>query len=168
MKEHANIVRWIDTLGEVAGRTKLQKIGYIAQVFGFDVDEKYAFHLYGPYSAELTARIEELCESAFLQEETKVRGASVQYTYRVTEEGRAFAEVFTEASSIPEDVLRALNEKSSRFLEIAATLLYFDDLPKEERKEKVSVVKKRLDIQEEEWTEAFAWIDAWKMKYQSA
>lgn len=168
MKEHANIVRWIDTLGEVAGRTKLQKIGYIAQFFGFQVDEKYAFHLYGPYSAELTARIEELCESAFLQEEAKVRGASIQYTYRVTEEGRAFAEVFTDASSIPEDVLRALNEQSSRFLEIVATLLYFDDLPKDERKEKVRVVKKRLDIEESEWTAAFDWIDAWKKKYKSA
>ena len=39
---------------------------YIAKKMNFPFAEKYELHMYGPYSEELTLRIEELCEMGFL------------------------------------------------------------------------------------------------------
>lgn len=67
-KDHANIINAISTAGEISGRKKLQKIVYIAKKLSFPFHEKFQFHFYGPYSEELTLRIEELCDMGYLNE----------------------------------------------------------------------------------------------------
>ncbi len=67
-KEHARIMNAIAASGEIAGRKKLQKIIYIAKKLSFPFQEKFEFHFYGPYSEELTLRIEELCNMGYLHE----------------------------------------------------------------------------------------------------
>ena len=51
-----------------------------------------------------------------------------------------------------------MNGKSSRFLELVSTLLYFDHLQKDEQIEKVHIVKNKLNYSEEEMTDAFDFI----------
>ena len=61
LQDHANIVRFIAAAEGITGRKKLQKMMYIAKKLDYPVKEKYEFHMYGPYSEELTVRVEELC-----------------------------------------------------------------------------------------------------------
>ncbi|BBP92961.1 hypothetical protein BsIDN1_65790 [Bacillus safensis] len=39
-----------------------------------------------------------------------------------------------------------MNEQSSRFLELVSTILYFDNLPEDEVKEKVFTIKKQAAL----------------------
>ena len=55
-----------------------------------------------------------------------------------------------------------LKERSSRFLELVATLLYFDEFEKQEQIQKVQVVKNKLNFMEEEFEEAFLFLEQFK------
>ena len=55
-----------------------------------------------------------------------------------------------------------MNEQSSRFLELVSTILYFDDLPKDEVKEKVFTIKSKPRYTDEEFEAALAYIDQLK------
>ncbi|KXH83933.1 YwgA family protein [Sporosarcina sp. HYO08] len=159
LQEHAKIVQFISLANEVNGRKKLQKMVYIAKKMHFSFAEKYELHMYGPYSEELTLRVEELCEMGFLAERCTDKGSYVQYHYHVTNEGTSFLET----ADAPHDMLGAcielLNGKSARFLELVSTLLYFDHLEKDEQVEKVRIVKSKLNFSDEEMDNAFAFID---------
>ena len=92
LQEHAKIVQFISLAKEVTGRKKFQKMIYIAKKMNFPFAEKYELHMYGPYSEELTLRVEELCEMGFLAEQCMDKGSYVQYKYNVTGEGERFLE----------------------------------------------------------------------------
>lgn len=160
IEEHAKIVQFIGAANGITGRKKLQKMIYIAKKLQYPYKEKYEFHFYGPYSEELTLRIEELCNMGFLQEERQDKGSYVQYKYQMTDAG----EHFTQMAQVPEatrDLIECINQmkdKSSRFLELVSTLLYFDYLPKEEQIEKLHVVKGKLNFTKEEIDEAFTFV----------
>ncbi|MEK4082896.1 YwgA family protein [Psychrobacillus sp. FSL K6-1415] len=160
IEEHAKIVQFIGAANGITGRKKLQKMIYIAKKLQYPYKEKYEFHFYGPYSEELTLRIEELCNMGFLKEERQDKGSYVQYKYQMTDAG----EHFTQMAQVPEatrDLVECINQmkdKSSRFLELVSTLLYFDYLPKEEQIEKLHVVKGKLNFTKEEIDEAFTFV----------
>ena len=158
LQEHAKIVQFISIANGVTGRKKLQKMVYIAKKMRFPFFEKYELHMYGPYSEELTLRVEELCEMGFLNEDLEDKGSYVQYSYRTTGEGAAFIETLCETDEHLNQCIGLLNEKSARFLELVSTLLYFDHLPEKEQIEKVQAVKGKLNFTEEEMAEAFAFI----------
>ncbi|MDN4606051.1 YwgA family protein [Sporosarcina highlanderae] len=158
LQEHAKIVQFIALANEVNGRKKLQKMIYIAKKMDFPFAEKYELHMYGPYSEELTLRVEELCEMGFLAERCEDKGSYVQYSYNVTEEGERFVEMAESPHARLSDLLSRLNGKSSRFLELVSTLLYFDYLPKDEQIAKVHIVKNKLNFSEDEMNDAFAFI----------
>ncbi|MDW0116435.1 YwgA family protein [Sporosarcina thermotolerans] len=158
LQEHAKIVQFIAMANEVNGRKKLQKMIYIAKKMDFPFAEKYELHMYGPYSEELTLRVEELCEMGFLAESCEDKGSYVQYSYNVTEEGERFVEMAESPHASLDDLLSRLNGKSSRFLELVSTLLYFDYLPKDEQIAKVHIVKNKLNFSEDEMNDAFAFI----------
>lgn len=158
LQEHARIVQFIAMANEVNGRKKLQKMIYIAKKMDFPFAEKYELHMYGPYSEELTLRVEELCEMGFLDERCEDKGSYVQYSYNVTEEGERFGEMAETPHEKLGDCISRLSGKSSRFLELVSTLLYFDNLPKDEQIAKVHIVKNKLNFTEDEMNEAFAFI----------
>ncbi len=159
LQEHAKIVDFIATAEGVAGRKKMQKMIYILKKLGAPFQEKYEFHIYGPYSEELTARVEELCDMGFLLEELEDKGSYVQYKYSVTQEGAEFRSTLRESILESPEVAGKLNNKSSRFLELTATLLYFDHMEREEQIEKLHVVKAKLNFTPEEIEEAYAFIE---------
>lgn len=76
LKEHAKLMKVFSDSGEIIGRKKPQKIIYIAKKMQYPFYEKYDFHFYGPYSEELTLRIEELCNLGFLDEVKEKRAAT--------------------------------------------------------------------------------------------
>ena len=158
LEEHAKIVQFITLAGEVTGRKKLQKMVYIAKKMNFPFQEKYQFHMYGPYSEELTLRVEELCNMAFLSEKKEDKGSYVQYTYACTEAGNQFLSTVDGNHPKLDLCIERLNNKSSRFLEMVSTLLYFDHLERAEQVEKLHVVKGKLNFTEAEIEEAFAFI----------
>ena len=90
LKEHTKdyVCDWDS--GEVIGRKKLQKMIYIAKKLDFPFGEKFQFHFFGPYSEELTLRVEELCNMGFLNEVMEKKGGYVQYRYTVTEVAEEF------------------------------------------------------------------------------
>ena len=106
LQEHAKIVQFISLAKEVSGRKKLQKMIYIAKKMKFPFPEKYELHMYGPYSEELTLRVEELCEMGFLTEQCTDKGSYVQYSYYVTSEGEQFLERRTLLTKISPIALR--------------------------------------------------------------
>ncbi|MCM3744224.1 YwgA family protein [Sporosarcina luteola] len=158
LQEHARIVQFIAMAGEARGRKKLQKMIYIAKKMDFPFAEKYELHMYGPYSEELTLRVEELCEMGFLKESCTDKGSYVQYSYNVTEEGGRFLETAAAPHEKLADCIDRLNGKSSRFLELVSTLLYFDYLPKDEQIAKVRIVKNKLNFTDDEMQDAFDFI----------
>ncbi|WP_392454718.1 YwgA family protein [Chryseomicrobium aureum] len=159
LRDHAAIVRFIEQAHGITGRKKLQKMMYIAKKLGYPVNEKYEFHMYGPYSEELTARIEELCTMGFLVEEKEDKGAYTQYAYSTTSESMDFMELSPPLGDAFSTCIGEMKEKSSRFLELVATLFYFDDLEQQAQIDKVHIVKGKLNFTEEEFAEAFKFIE---------
>ncbi len=157
-QQHAKIVQFISLANEVTGRKKLQKMIYIAKKLNFPFVEKYELHIYGPYSEELTLRVEELCEMGFLSERCTDKGSYVQYTYNVTAEGVRFLDTADMPQANLSACITQLNGKTSRFLELVSTLLYFDHLEQDEQIAKVHIVKNKLNFTDEEMTAAFDFI----------
>lgn len=62
------------------------------------------------------------------------------------------------------DCLVDMNEQSARFLELVSTVLYFEELPKEEVKEKIFTLKSKQRYTEEEINQAYHYIDALNTK----
>ncbi|WP_303966735.1 YwgA family protein [Sporosarcina ureae] len=159
LQEHAKIVQFISLANEVNGRKKMQKMVYILKKMNFPFAEKYELHMYGPYSEELTLRVEELCEMGFLAERFEDKGSYKQYCYQVTDEGSKFISTVDAPKEQLPGCIERLNEKSSRFLELVSTLLFFDQLDKEDQIAKVRIVKNKLNFTDQEMEQAFDFIE---------
>jgi uncharacterized protein YwgA len=159
LKEHAKLMGAFASCGEITGRKKLQKMIYIAKKISFPFQEKFQFHFYGPYSEELTIRVEELCNMGFLEEVKEKKGGYYQYRYTVTAEGKAFLQHSEVDMPNFKETVTEMNGQSARFLELVSTVLYFDNLPREEVKEKIFTLKRKQRYTEEEITDAYKYIE---------
>jgi uncharacterized protein YwgA len=157
--DHAKLMKVFASAGEVIGRKKLQKMVYIAKKLNYPFYEKYNFHFYGPYSEEVTLRVEELCNLGFLHELKENKGGYSQYRYSLTETGAEFLQHYDLEMPHLGECMTAMNEQSSRFLELVSTVLYFENLPKEEVQEKVFTLKSKQRYTEQEVDEAYEYIE---------
>lgn len=164
LKDHAKIIHAISVSGEVIGRKKSQKMIYIAKKMEFPFQERFQFHFYGPYSEELTLRVEELCNMGFLDEVKEKKGGYYQYRYTLTEAGQEFLGANSVEMPCLGDCLTDINDQNARFLELVSTVLYFDNLPEDEVREKIQTVKKSQKYTDEEIDEAYAYIASLKTK----
>ncbi|RST77031.1 YwgA family protein [Siminovitchia acidinfaciens] len=162
LHDHQKLMSVFALAGEITGRKKLQKMVFIAKKMKFPFQEKFEFHFYGPYSEELTLRVEELCNFGFIEEVKEDKGGYSQYRYAITSSGHEFFE--SEPMDIPQlkECLNDMNGQSSRFLELVSTILYFEDLPKEEVVEKVADLKRKQNYSIEEIDEAYEYIETLK------
>lgn len=158
LTNHAKLMHFFQIAKEVTGRKKLQKMIYILQKCKVPFEEKYQFHFYGPYSEELTLRTEELCNLGFVNEVKEDKSNYYQYNYTITENGQAFLQQFTLDMPEIEDQVALLKGKSSRFLELVSTMLYFDSLPHADVVEKVHTVKPKQNFTEDEVKDAWEFI----------
>jgi uncharacterized protein len=166
LKDHAKLMQAILVSGEITGRKKLQKMIYIAKKVEFPFQERFQFHFYGPYSEELTTRVEELCNMGFLNEVKEKKGGYFQYRYSLTDAGKEFLSMNNVDMPCLQDCLMDMNEQNARFLELVSTVLYFDNLPKEEVANKVFTLKSSQRYTEAEIDEAYQYIESLKAKVQ--
>lgn len=164
LKDHAKLMNAIEATGEIIGRKKLQKIIYIAKKLSFPFQERFQFHFYGPYSEELTLRIEELCNIGFIEEVREKKGGYFQYRYTLTDSGKEFLSLNEVQMPKIKDCFTDMNEQSARFLELVSTVLFFDNLPRAEVAEKIFTLKSKQRYTEEEISEAYSYIDSLKNK----
>lgn len=164
LKDHAKLMQAVLVSGEITGRKKLQKMIYIAKKVSFPFHERFQFHFYGPYSEELTLRVEELCNMGFLNEIKEKKGGYFQYRYTLTDTGKEFLSLNEVEMPFLQDCLEDMNEQNARFLELVSTVLYFDNLSKEEVTEKVFTLKSSQRYTEEEIDQAYAYIKELKGK----
>ncbi len=90
LTEHAKVMALLKDAGEVVGRKKLQKMVYISKKLKLPFQERYNFHMFGPYSEELTLRVEELSNLGFVKEVKEKKAGYYQYRYALTEDGETF------------------------------------------------------------------------------
>jgi uncharacterized protein YwgA len=159
LNDHAKLMQAVALSGEIVGRKKLQKMIYIAKKVDFPFQERFGFHFYGPYSEELTLRVEELCNMGFLNEVKENKGGYVQYRYSLTESGKEFLSINQVDMPFLGECLTDMNEQNARFLELVSTILYFDNLAKEEVTEKVFTLKSSQRYTEEEIDAAYQYIE---------
>lgn len=164
LKDHAKLMNAILASGEIIGRKKLQKMIYIAKKMDFSFHERFQFHFYGPYSEELTLRVEELCNMGFINEVKEKKGGYYQYRYTLTDSGKEFLSLNEVDMPRIEDCISDMNEQNARFLELVSTVLYFDNLPKEEVADKVFTLKSSQRYTAEEVDEAYQYIAELKEK----
>ncbi len=155
---HAKLIRFFQIANEITGRKKLQKMIYILQKCNIPFEEKYQFHFYGPYSEELTLRVEELCNLGFLMEKREEKTSYYQYRYQITTAGEEFLKQFS--IDLPEmtEKIELLKEKSARFLELVSTMLYFDYLEEHEQIAKLHQMKPKQNFADQEIKEALHFI----------
>lgn len=164
LNDHAKLMYAISASGEIIGRKKLQKMIFIAKKMAFPFQEKFQFHFYGPYSEELTLRVEELCNMGFLNEVKEKKGGYYQYRYSLTDNGKEFLGLHSVEMPYLPNCFLDMNIQNARFLELVSTVLYFDNLPKEEIVEKVFTLKSKQRYTEEEVDTAFQYIESLKEK----
>ncbi|GAA4720440.1 YwgA family protein [Brevibacillus fulvus] len=158
-KGHAKIVRLIELAGEVSGRKKLQKMVYIAKQMQVDFEERFEFHMFGPYSEELTLRVDELCNLGLIDEQMETRGAIQLYRYTLNEAGHEFLRYHNINLGQGEPLIVRLNQENSRFLELVSTILYFNNLPYDEMKHKIFTLKSKQRYTEEEIEKGLLFIE---------
>jgi uncharacterized protein YwgA len=164
LDDHAKVMQAVLAAGEIIGRKKLQKMIYIAKKMDFPFQERFQFHFYGPYSEELTLRVEELCNMGFLNEVKEKKGGYYQYRYTLTDSGKEFLSLNEVEMPMLDGCLVDMNDQNARFLELVSTVLYFDNLPKEEVTKKVFTLKSSQRYTEAEIDEAYQYIDTLKQK----
>src|SRR5690625_3790979 len=121
LENHAKLMALFEQAGEVVGRKRLQKMVYILKKNGVDFSERFSFHFYGPFSEELSTRIEELSDLGFLKEHKEQEKGYYQYRYRLTDEGASFLkQTETELPDVTR-LIEEMNGESSRFLELVST-----------------------------------------------
>ncbi|MGB7999195.1 MAG: YwgA family protein [Anaerobacillus sp.] len=158
LEDHAKVIAVLKEAGEVIGRKKLQKIIYICKKMKFPFNEKYQFHFYGPYSEELTLRVEELCNLGLVTEVKESKGGYYQYKYTVTDEGNEFLGHYDFQMPELSQCISEINRQSSRFLELVSTILFFDRLTKDEVVEKVRTIKRKQNYSDEEIEDAYGFM----------
>ncbi|RKD23019.1 hypothetical protein BEP19_12375 [Ammoniphilus oxalaticus] len=162
LQEHAKVLQLIKQAGEIVGRKKLQKIVYITQKLQFELNQRFQFHFFGPYSEELSLEIEELGELGFLQEKLEDKGNYRVYRYRITDKGEDFlAHVPAEVGNVT-PIVNKLNRSTARFLELVSTVFYFEQLSRSEVEEKVFTLKAKSNYTTDEISEAYRWIEQLK------
>jgi len=164
LKDHAKLMQAFAASGEIVGRKKLQKMIYIAKKVDFPFQERFQFHFYGPYSEELTLRVEELCNMGFLHEMKEKKGGYMQYRYSLTSEGMEFLNMNKVELPQLEECLTDMNSQNARFLELVSTILYFDNLAVEEVKEKIFTLKSKQKYTEDEIKQAYEYIEVLRGK----
>jgi len=142
LKEYFKLAKVFSYCEKIEGRKKLQKIIYILKEMGYPFYEEFDFHFYGPYSEQLTLEIEALKDLEIIKEEREDDSGWVKYIYRITENGKEWAK-FCEDERLNNEykIIKILNDKSARELELIATIIYFKELSKNLIIEKINTLK---------------------------
>jgi len=125
-------------LGEVRGRTMAQKIFYLLQSLGYPTRLQYILHYFGPYSEDLTSFLQFASRSdpqLLVEDPKRLPPEGIRFDYRCTEPAAELIKALEKDLISPEqaetasrfcETAKAVNSKSAKVLELAATVLYFE------------------------------------------
>jgi uncharacterized protein YwgA len=128
MRRLALIALVLQNAKHVDGRTKMQKISYLANLGGWNAME-FRYHNFGPYSDSLATELDNLRNIGWVEE--RQIGALHKYSFaRAHQEvgyslvSRALPDVGEKLVSKTSGLVKHLNQFTSDELEIMATLMY--------------------------------------------
>jgi uncharacterized protein YwgA len=127
----AKLISWAGTLDT---RKRLQKVVYLLQSAGCELNAEFYLHRYGPYSTDVASMTDELVGKGVLHEVESRNAVGRQFSYELTDQGRKMLEAFEGEPSG-----RALSARLASFedrarnlvgtdlwkLEVASTIAYF-------------------------------------------
>jgi uncharacterized protein len=121
----------LEHFGDINGRTRLQKLVYLANLSGWNAFNDYFFHQFGPYSQSVMKEIESLKVNNIVSEtQIDFTGDRVIYNYQLTELGkgivRKIMNVLDDKDLIEntKTLLDKFASFSSDDLEVMATLVF--------------------------------------------
>jgi uncharacterized protein YwgA len=134
--------------GEIKGRTRLQKILYLANISGWNAF-RYMFYQYGPYSDGIKDELDSLVQKEIIEEEEADSYDDKKiYNYTLTPAGEEFAENIVSQIGQPEliektqQLFQELSGRTSDDLEIMTSLVFLKKSDPSRTNEKlVSLVK---------------------------
>lgn len=159
LNEHAKLLALFKQTGEIVGRKKLQKMVFIAQKMNVPFYEKYQLHMFGPYSEELSVRMEEVCQLEFVSEIKEKKSGYQQYRYQLSGKGDTFLSMMSSDFPDVSELLTDMNKRSAKFLELVSTVLYFEDLPRAEVATKIFKFKAKQNYTEQDIDDAYVYIN---------
>jgi uncharacterized protein YwgA len=121
----------LQSAGGIKGRTKVQKILYLANLCGWNCIRDYRYYRYGPYSDAVAAELDLFKKNACVLENAfPTSDDKVAHSYSLTEKGRKVA--MSLASKVDNEKLikktmsmvKELDQFSSDDLEVMATLAF--------------------------------------------
>lgn len=120
----------VQHFGEIKGRTRLQKILYLANITGWNAF-RYTFYQYGPYSDGLKDELDSLVQKEIIEEEEAESYDDKKiYNYTLTAEGEEFAKNIIDQIDQPEliektqQLFEELRTCTSDDLEIMTSLVF--------------------------------------------
>lgn len=122
--------------GEIVGRTRLQKVGCILELAGADFGFDYSYHLYGPYSEQLSLAVTDAEALGLISSEERTAEWGGRYSIYSSK---------NQAVDIPQPVLKLAQtaaKADSVVLELAVTAAYLASIGVENPWEEVSERKK--------------------------
>jgi len=88
-KKTYTVLKILDSVGSVRGRTKFQKLVFLAQEeAGLPRLFSYRPYHYGPYSQELFNLIDELKLGGYIEEKCNISEDFIEYEYLITPRGK--------------------------------------------------------------------------------
>ncbi|HHZ00578.1 MAG TPA: hypothetical protein GYA03_05735 [Tissierellia bacterium] len=123
------LLRLFEAIGEINGRKRLQKMFFIIQSLGYDLDLDYTYHNYGPYSSQLQAEVDFQIQEKLINEEF----ISNTYVYKLQDEGKQLLQKLYDngltgfSPNVPENVIEKLRSQETKFLELVSTIIYLRD-----------------------------------------
>jgi len=132
----------IKYLGNVKGRTRLQKILYLLkEQFGFEIAYKFMPYYYGPYASELQNDIDILARLGLVDVTVNfLDDGRFYYEHRLTDQGKKIAEDFEK--TLQEEQIRQLKKALAKLKRY--DLEHLVQKAKETMKQKLGEDKVRL------------------------
>lgn len=138
------------------GRTKLQKILYLANLCGWNTIDDYRYYNYGPFSDTVATELENFRKNVWIEERPfETKDGNLTYTYHLTRHGQKVAESLAAKMDNPKlikrtmSLVKELHNLSSDELEIMATLVFLHrsepDISNDKLIGRVQELKPRFD-----------------------
>lgn len=131
MGRSALILSALRSVHPFQGRTKVQKILYLANLCGWNAMSDYRYHKFGPYSDAVATELENFGKNGWVEERPfETRNGELSYAYSLTRQGRKVADSLAAKIDDPDLIRRTmslvkdLHNLSSDDLEIMATLVF--------------------------------------------
>jgi uncharacterized protein YwgA len=132
MRKAALMSLLLEHLGDVKGRTRIQKLLYLADISGWKCIDDYVFYQYGPYSDWVKRFLEILVKNDAVKENKMEFGKNrTVYNYRVTQDGKSLVSYFLKKAAVENTLLQRTKSLFGEFdkfstddLELMSSLVY--------------------------------------------